>query len=501
MAQRKEKRTELTRKQVRVSRRARQQQHYIYIFLAAVGGVILLVLAAGILNTAVLEPRSPVAVVSGEAISTEAFQRRYRYEAVQLQSQLYQLYQLESQFGESGTAIFGSQIQQIESLLQDTNTLGFEVLEQMINEVVIRQQAEKGGVIATADEVEQRLQSIVASRLGALSEVDASATATAAVAATATAELWTATPSPTPTEEPSVTATPTETPMPTATPSSDEVTPEATPDGGFSLTPEPTPTTQVMTQDEYATELAAFESDLKQGSGFTLAEFRTLLRTDVLQQKLQEEVGAGVPTAEEQVHVRHILILTRVPTPTRLPTATSTPSPEGSEPPTPTATSEPTATQTPLPEEAESPTPTATPTETPAPRSDEEALARAQQVLERLQAGESFEDLAAEYSDDTATANEGGDLGWFGRGQMVQEFEDAAFSLAVGETSEPVKSSYGYHIIEVVEKDAEHPLTPDDLAQRQQTAWSDWLNQKKAESQIERRLTPDKIPDLPLLTS
>lgn len=73
-------------------------------------------------------------------------------------------------------------------------------------------------------------------------------------------------------------------------------------------------------------------------------------------------------------------------------------------------------------------------------------------VQARLAAGEVFEDLAMEVSDDTYTAPEGGDLGWFSRGEMIQEFEDAAFALEPGEVSEAIKTVYGYHFIKLDDK-------------------------------------------------
>ncbi len=78
-------------------------------------------------------------------------------------------------------------------------------------------------------------------------------------------------------------------------------------------------------------------------------------------------------------------------------------------------------------------------------------LATAQDVLKQLKAGADFAKLAQQYSTDTGTKSQGGELGWFGRGQMVREFEDAAFSLDVGETSEPVKTQFGYHILRVLD--------------------------------------------------
>jgi peptidyl-prolyl cis-trans isomerase C len=69
-------------------------------------------------------------------------------------------------------------------------------------------------------------------------------------------------------------------------------------------------------------------------------------------------------------------------------------------------------------------------------------------VLERIKKGESFADLAREVSIDRGSGKRGGDLGLFGRGQMVKPFEEAAFKLKKGELSlEPVRTQFGYHII------------------------------------------------------
>lgn len=68
-------------------------------------------------------------------------------------------------------------------------------------------------------------------------------------------------------------------------------------------------------------------------------------------------------------------------------------------------------------------------------------------VLERARQGEDFAELAAEYSDDPGSVAQGGELGWFERGMMVLEFEEAAFSLQPGELSDLVETGYGYHII------------------------------------------------------
>ncbi|MGH8149595.1 MAG: peptidylprolyl isomerase [Steroidobacteraceae bacterium] len=82
-------------------------------------------------------------------------------------------------------------------------------------------------------------------------------------------------------------------------------------------------------------------------------------------------------------------------------------------------------------------------------RTDAEALKRADDVLAKLKAGASFAALAKQYSDDTGSASQGGDLGWADRSAFVGPFANAVFSMKVGEIRGPVKSQYGYHIVEL----------------------------------------------------
>lgn len=81
-------------------------------------------------------------------------------------------------------------------------------------------------------------------------------------------------------------------------------------------------------------------------------------------------------------------------------------------------------------------------------KADKEALQKAKDIIKKLKNGESFDDLAKEYSDDTSNKDKGGDLGYFNTGDMLEEFEKAAFALKKGKyTTTPVKTKYGYHII------------------------------------------------------
>jgi peptidyl-prolyl cis-trans isomerase C len=89
---------------------------------------------------------------------------------------------------------------------------------------------------------------------------------------------------------------------------------------------------------------------------------------------------------------------------------------------------------------------------------EEQAKAKAADLRKQILAGASFEELAKKESDDTGSGANGGELGDFNRGQMVPEFEQAAFAAKVGEITEPVRTQYGYHLIKV----EKHGLTPFD---------------------------------------
>lgn len=91
----------------------------------------------------------------------------------------------------------------------------------------------------------------------------------------------------------------------------------------------------------------------------------------------------------------------------------------------------------------------------------EEAKKKAEDILKRAKSGEEFATLAKEYSEDPGSASKGGDLGYFPKGQMVKEFEDAVFALKVGEISDIVESEYGYHIIKLTDRIDEQTTVED----------------------------------------
>jgi peptidyl-prolyl cis-trans isomerase D len=91
----------------------------------------------------------------------------------------------------------------------------------------------------------------------------------------------------------------------------------------------------------------------------------------------------------------------------------------------------------------------------PGPADSAVALEEARQIYDELQAGADFAELAQASSRDPGSAPQGGDLGWFGRGDMTPAVDSAALELDLGEISEPVLSSYGYHVIKLEEREEE----------------------------------------------
>lgn len=197
----------------------------------------------------------------------------------------------------------------------------------------------------------------------------------------------------------------------------------STPDPSFTATAtlEPSATATPYTLEGFQTAVATYVQGLAD-LGFDDADVRELARIQLLRQKVAEAVTADLKPEEEQVWARHILV------------------------------------------------------------SDE---ATALLVVDRLKQGEDFASLAALLSQDTSNKDTGGDLGWFGRGTMVAEFEDAAFALQVGEISQPVKTTFGYHIIQVLAHE-NRPLDATEFNTYKQTVFQEWLTKTEESMDIQR---------------
>ncbi|MBC8448346.1 MAG: peptidylprolyl isomerase [Chloroflexi bacterium] len=405
----------LTRKQIVRRRQARRQNRYLLIGLGAVAVIVVGLLVTALVQEFAIEPRSPVALVNGVKIRTNDFQKRVLFEWDNVQRQLSQWLQLQAQYGsddEGGAGLFEQQIAQLRSQLENPDTLSLQVLERMIDEELIRQKAVEEGLQVTEAELQEEIER----QFG-----------------------YVRNPTPTPVVTPAVISS-----TEVVTGSDGITTTQVT-----TATATPQPTVQLMTEPEFQQSYASAMQRLSESYRFAEADFRRLIEASLLEQKVREKIGEQVPTTEEQVWARHILIIADA--------------------------------------EAED-----------QEAAQQEAEERAQEAFNRLQAGEDFAALALELSDDPGSKEEGGDLGWFGRGRMQMEFETVAFSLPVGEISEPFTTTFGYHhILEVLEKDPARELDEFTLDQRRSQAFDDWLQEQQQTANIERFWAEDKVPPTP----
>jgi stalled ribosome rescue protein Dom34 len=199
-----------TRKQIALSRRGKEQLRLIYIGLGAVAALILIVLAIGLYQTYVLEPNSPVASVNEVEISTREYQNRVRYERFLLDLQAHQLIQQQAALAEPGNEqlaqLLGQQFEQMAQRLQLQRAgVDRQALDDIIEDRLVEAEAQKRGISATPEEVNEAINRILAQQAGGYTALEVTETATARAEASATAALWT----PTPTFTPSPTLTPT----------------------------------------------------------------------------------------------------------------------------------------------------------------------------------------------------------------------------------------------------------------------------------------------------
>jgi len=127
-------------------------------------------------------------------------------------------------------------------------------------------------------------------------------------------------------------------------------------------------------------------------------------------------------------------------------------------------------------------------------RSEEATRELAGTLRERILAGEDFGALAREYSEDIGSAAEGGDLGWTSPGQMVPEFENTMASTEIGDISMPVRSQFGWHILQVTDR-----RQKDMTEERQMTVASEYLHSRKYEEELDawlRKIRDEAFVDI-----
>src|SRR5450432_191174 len=133
-----------------------------------------------------------------------------------------------------------------------------------------------------------------------------------------------------------------------------------------------------------------------------------------------------------------------------------------------------------------------------APLSDEQQKAKRKQIedlLKRVKSGEDFATLARQYSEDPGSKDNGGELPPFQRGQMVPEFEAAAFSMNTNTISDVVTTAYGYHIIKLLDKTPAKRLALTDKVPANDTTVADWIKDRLTQQKVEK-LAPEYLTGL-----
>jgi parvulin-like peptidyl-prolyl cis-trans isomerase-like protein len=389
--------------------RAERDHYYQRLILAIVGIVVLItvgILAYVLINESILTPNQIVASVQGHTVTVTDFQKRVRLERYLLNNRLSQVIQLYQSFGYPDDQI----IQQLQgqdpykgwiSQLQVPDQMGLTVINEIVDDQLIKVAAEEKGIKVTQAEIDKQVNQFFGYDPEKL-------------AAEATAEV-------TPTVEPSATPTPYVSPTPSPTPT---ITPTpqitSTPSPTPLATLAPTPTLSLTEQaDQFKTNRDNFYSTIRQQTGMSDADLNAYFEQQALRQALLDSVTADITKMGTFVDARHILVATE--------------------------------------DEAKS-------------------------VLAALQAGESFSDLAKAVSTDTSSGAQGGELGLKPVTDYVKEFADAARTAEIGAFVGPIKTQFGYHIIQVRSREQKE-MDDTQLQNAKNSTFDTWLKDYKTSKQ------------------
>jgi peptidyl-prolyl cis-trans isomerase D len=436
----------VTKKHLARAERERRQKRWIVITMILTIVIVIGLIGYGVLDQQVLQYRRPVASVNSVQISTSLFQGQVRYARYSLIQNAEQTYQFSQLFGSDPSTQyqFVQQLQQI-NLQLDPQTVGQQVLNQLIDDQLIMQYAKAHNITVTNAEVEQGFQQAfgyypngtptptatwVPTPTATLSQLQATLMVTPTLTATPTPTatlVVTATATPTLTPTPPVAETPTPNPS-TAITATQVVTPTATP----TMTPSPTPYTlegfQKLSKDTL--------TNLKSQFGLTEADLRYVIQVSLYRRKVMDAIVGNLPKQQDQVWIRHIVV------------------------------------------------------------KDEQT---AKDVKSKLDSGADWFAVSDQYTTDQANKSKGGDLGWLPKDQLDQAIADAAFSMKVGEISQPVQTSTGWEVIQLLGHE-KRPLTESEYTNLQSTQFQDWLTKQKDAANVQTFDTwKDHVPAEPTM--
>jgi len=388
---------ELTHKQRSHLERERNIQRLLIWGVTIVGIAVVSVLGYGLVFEKIIKAREPVAIVAGTPITTAEFQARVRFVQMQMQNELQYWTRQQQALDPSDTntqfylEYIQGNIRDLQTKLSPANALVVEeqTLDQLIQEELVRQEAEQRGITVAPEEVQQEIELYFGYDRNPI----------------------------TPTPEP--TATSSLMPMEVLTPTATTV-------------PLPTPTS--MTDEEFRRLYDAYLEQSLKPLDISEQQYRSLVEASLLTEKLQENMEADVPTVADQVKLWSLIV---------------------------------------------------------------DSEGRANELAARLDAGEDFQTLADELEDDDEDTSYGTELDWFPRSILERhlgaELTDVAFSLEVGEHSQPALEEDGtrYYIIEVVGHE-EQELDPLVRQQLGADAFQKWLDAQQV--LVERKMHSDRVP-------
>ncbi len=448
----------------RVSRREKEekQRRQLYWGIGIAAAIVVLVLSAAALNEYFIKPRHVLATVNGTDIRRRDY---WKFRAVELADQASQYAAIaNSQFVDANQAQQYVQLAQQSSAEVDkvwgSTDLNESTLQTMIDDQVYLQSLDEFGIMLTDQDVQdyldQKFQPAEAPIFTPtpsptlIPERAAWVTQTAVALNQPVEELGTPVASPevaspvggspvvdaaTPVSESTVVAAASPTAVTGASPiAATDGSPQAsTPVAG---SPEATPVMEITptpNQDQ-ARQTATANFDDYQEAIFDRAHIsrsdyiRLVVEPSLAREKINQQLTKDVGQSAEQVHATHILV-------------------------------------------------------------DTKDLADAL-YLQLTTEGADFGQIAIEQSIDSSTAPNGGDLGWFTRGQMVDAFEEVAFSTQPGQVSQPVQTEFGWHIIKVIEHDPNRAMTDEQISQVTGAITNDWLTTRKSELKIDSEIKP-----------
>ena len=409
------------------------QRQYIIITAITIFTIVVILIGVGFILEGVIKPRQPVAQVNDTVITTEDFQSRVRYQRYLYTAEYLNTYQFIQSMGDPNSlSYFESYLIQIQNEL-DPEIIGLNTINDLVDNELIREEAEKLGIQVSQDEVLNRIDTVI---FQYYPDGTPTPEPTRLILPTPTLSALQMTLVP---PTPTAVITTSEDTEPTATPTEIVEETEATP-----TTIPPTPT--VYTEKAYKNNYDDFMSYVKNYAKVSADDIFDYYESLIYREKVSNAVIIDIPPEEEMLWARHILF-----------------------------------------------------------QDADTGEQEAKDFISRIQSGEDFGEVAQEIADEAGGNPEDitvryEDLGWFGEGMMVEPFDSVARSIEVGKISDPVQTSFGWHVIQLLGRDLQ-PRDQADIDRLRQEAFQEWLAVRRTEAQVDINpnwisVVPDE-PDIP----